>query len=205
MDLFRTRTFDMEISQYIDPYIMSARNTAAADFLESKCTHLMFIDADILFTAAHIEKLLAHDTYIVGGLYAKKAEGPLKWVCNALPERPPIDESGLLQLKHLGTGFMMIHRVVLEKMVSELRDKIAYFEHEIDRKMWGFFHMPITQDDKGVPRLQSEDWHFCDVARELGFTVYGDTRVILKHIGTAVFPLKTQVLETQRDRDSGLA
>jgi hypothetical protein len=205
MDLFRSRTFDMEISMFVDPYIVSARNTAAADFLESKCTHLMFIDADIIFLAAHIERLLSHDEAIVGGLYPKKCEGPMKWVCNALPERPPIDERGLLPLRHIGTGFMLIKRVVFEAMLQVESDKLLYYEDEIDRPLWNFFRMPLTVDDKGKPRLVSEDWNFCNVARERGFKVYADTNVILKHIGTVVFPLKTQVKESQRDRDRRVA
>jgi len=199
MDLFRSRTFDMEISQYIDPYIVSARNTAAADFLESKCTHLMFIDADILFLAAHVEKLLSHNEAIVGGLYPKKCEGPLKWVCNALPHRPPIDERGLLSLRHIGTGFMLIERRVFQSMMAWRGYELRYYEDEIDRPLWNFFNMPLVKDDKGKPRLVSEDWNFCNRVRELGFTVYADTHVILKHIGTAVFPLKTQVKESQRE------
>jgi hypothetical protein len=55
-------------------------------------------------------------------------------------------------------------------------------------------------------RYISEDWFFCDRARALGYTVYGDTKVILRHLGTVQFPLKTQVIESRRERqDSGLA
>jgi hypothetical protein len=200
MDLFRDNTFDRYIAQYLDPYIVLARNTAASDFLASDCTHLLFIDADILFVKEHISRLLSHDVNIVGGLYAKKCEGPLKWVCNALPTRPEPDERGLLRLRHIGTGFLMIKRVVFEKLIEEWGDEISYLEDEVDRPMWDFFNMPIMTDEMCKRRKRSEDWWFCDRARGIGFTVYGDTRVILKHIGTAVFPLKTQVTESQNDR-----
>jgi hypothetical protein len=100
---------------------------------------------------------------------------------------------------------MLIRRNVFERMIEEHGDTLAYFEHEIDRPMWNFFAMPVVKDDKGKPRLESEDWNFCNVARTLGFEVYGDTNVILKHIGTIVFPLKTQITESQRDRDCRMA
>jgi hypothetical protein len=196
MDFYLERPFDAVVSQAIDPYIISARNALAADFLQTDCTHLMFIDADILFNAGHIKRLVSHDVDIVGGLYPKKIETKLQWVCNALPDRPPVDERGLLALRHVGTGFMLINRIVFEAFVEELGDEIGYMEDEIDRQRWAFFWMPIVADEKGIPRLKSEDWHFCDQARALGFKVYGDTKVLLKHIGDAVYPLEHQVKES---------
>lgn len=191
LDLFRDRTYDMHVVQEIDPYFTLARNTAAGNMLETDCTHLLFIDADIVFTADHIKRLVADDVDVVGGLYPKKAEGKIQWVCNALSHRPPPDARGLLPLKHIGTGFLMIKRGVLEKMLEVYRDEMDYLEAEIDTQRWDFFPMRIINR-----RMISEDWFFCDRCRALGYTVYGDTHVILKHIGTSVFPLKTQVEES---------
>jgi hypothetical protein len=193
IDTCLRHTVDIDIWQYIDPYIVLARNTAAADFLKKEdFTHILFIDADIMFMWSHIERLLSHDVDLVGGLYCKKQEspGPI-WVCNALPERPPEDERGLLPVKHVATGFMLIKREVFTEMVEMLGDKIGYLEDETDRPLWDFFDMP-----RAGGRKISEDWHFCNTARELGFTVYADTKVLLRHIGTSVYPLKTQVAQS---------
>jgi hypothetical protein len=205
VDLMRDRTIGLNITTYLDPYIVLARNAAAADFLLSDCTHLLFIDADIMFNSAHVRTLVARDEDIVGGLYAKKAEGEIKWVCNALPTRPEPDHRGLLPVKHIGTGFLLIKKIVFERMIEEFGDKIGYLEDEIDRPLWDFFDMPRVADDKGAVRKLSEDWHFCNRARELGFTVYADTTVILRHVGTAVYPLRTQVAATHNDRDRRVA
>jgi hypothetical protein len=189
MNLFAKRQFDMALWTYTDPYIVLARNAAAADFLKGDCTHLMFIDVDILDpqVAEHIERMLGHDEALVGGLYPKKDEKKLTWVCNALPDRPPEDERGLISLRHIGTGFMLIRRDVFEKMIETMGDKIGYLEDETDRPLWDFFDMPRVDG-----RKLSEDWYFCNVARELGFKVWGDTKVLLMHVGTAVFPLRNQ-------------
>jgi hypothetical protein len=201
LDLFRERQVDITVMQYIDPYIIMARNNAACDFLASDCTHLLFIDADIVFTANHVKLLLCNDVDVVGGLYPKKAEGKIQWVCNALPHRPDADERGLLPLKHVGTGFLMVKRAVFEKMLEVYRDEMSYLEAEIDTQRWDFFPMRIIDN-----RYVSEDWFFCDRCRALGYVVYGDTKVILRHLGTVQFPLKTQVIESRRERqDSGLA
>jgi hypothetical protein len=201
LDLFRERQIDITVMQYIDPYGILARNSAACDFMNSDCTHILFIDADIVFTANHVKLLLCNDVDVVGGLYPKKAEGQIQWVCNALPHRPEADERGLLPLKHIGTGFLMVKRAVLQKMLDTYRDEMSYLEAEIDTQRWDFFPMRIIEN-----RYISEDWFFCDRARALGYTVYGDTKVILRHLGTVQFPLKTQVIESRRERqDSGLA
>lgn len=194
MNLFMKRNFDMVLWHYTDPYIVLARNTAAADFLKSDCTEILFLDADILDPqcAEHIERMLSHDVDLVGGLYSKKHENQLQWVCNALPDRPPEDERGLLPLRHIGTGFMLIKRCVFEKMIETFGNQIAYLEDETDRPLWDFFDMPRIEG-----RKKSEDWWFCEQARDLGFTVYGDTKVLLRHIGTAVYPLKSQVEKSQ--------
>jgi hypothetical protein len=204
MDLFRDRTYDTMINQIVDPYIVLGRNTAASDFLASDADILGLIDADIVFTAHHVKTIVSRDEDIVGGLYPKKAQGKIQWVCNALPHRPAPDARGLIELKHVGTGFMWIKRRVFEKMIEAFGDEITYYEAEIDKLRYDFFDMP-RQLDCGKIRKISEDWHFCNKARELGFKVYGDTRVILRHIGTAVFPLETQVVESRRERNYGLA
>ncbi len=194
MNLFAHRSFDMVLWQYTDPYIVLARNAAAADFLKGDCTHMMFIDVDILDPQIvnHVERMLSHDEALVGGLYPKKDERKVTWVCNALDDRPPEDERGLVSLKHIGTGFMLIKREVFERMVEEWGDQIGYLEDETERPLWDFFDMPRQKDASGKMRKMSEDWHFCNRTRELGFKVWGDTRVLLMHIGTAVFPLRHQ-------------
>ena len=195
LDLFRERQVSMTVHQYIDPYGVMARNSAARDFLATDCTHILFIDADIVFTSNHVKLMLSNDVDVVGGLYPKKAEGQIQWVCNALPERPEADERGLLPLQHIGTGFLLVKRAVLEKMLEVYRDEMDYLEAEIDQQCWDFFPMRIIDR-----RMISEDWFFCNRCRELGYTVYGDTKVILRHIGSVQFPLKTQVIESRRQK-----
>jgi hypothetical protein len=198
MNLFAHRSFDMVLWQYVDPYTPLARNAAAVDFMASDSTHILFIDVDILDPqiSLHIERMLSHDEAIVGGFYPKKDEKKLTWCCNALPERPTPDARGLMSLRHIGTGFLLIKREVFDQMMFHGND-ILYYEDETDRVLWDFFDMPRKVDAGGKRRKISEDWHFCNTARELGYKVYGDTHVTLMHIGTAVFPLQHQADRTK--------
>src|ERR1700761_8933584 len=52
--------------------VPNARNVLTHQFLESKATHLMWIDSDIGFNAMDIVSMLIADRHIVCGIYPKK-------------------------------------------------------------------------------------------------------------------------------------
>lgn len=58
--------------------IQRGRNRIAAEFLANpKATHLIFIDADLEWSAADIIRLLSHGVDVVCGVYPKKCEKPV--------------------------------------------------------------------------------------------------------------------------------
>ena len=61
--------------------ITRGRNILAAMFLDSPCTHLMFIDADIEFEGLDVIKLLRMDESIAVGAYPKKTL-PIQYAVN---------------------------------------------------------------------------------------------------------------------------
>jgi FkbM family methyltransferase len=176
-----------------DSLVSRARNSLSADFLASDCTHLLFIDTDLIFSSEHIARLLSHEVPLVGGFYPKKQDGDLAWVCNALIENhPPETERGLQELRYIGTGFMLVAREVFERMIDDrearfMPSAIAYKADQTGRDEHDFWRVGVYQG-----RYLSEDWFFCQRALDLGYKVYGDTRVILKHWGSAAYPLKSQ-------------
>jgi len=168
-----------------DSLVSRARNILTADFLLTDCTHLLFIDTDLIFETDHIARLLKHNLAIVGGFYPKKQEGKLEWVCNAYPGGPGVDRRGLQQLCYIGAGFLMVRRDVFLKMIKRFGDEIEYRSDQSGRQEWDFWKVGVHQPSR---RYLSEDWFFCQNALDLGYKVYGDSRVILKHVGTAIYP-----------------
>jgi hypothetical protein len=118
--------------------ITRARNYLVDEFLRSECTHLLFIDSDINYTAQDVVALMALDKDVIGGPYPKKA---INWenVAKAARQHPDMDPQELeklvgqyvfnvvkgtksfsvtepLEVMEIGTGFMMVKREVFDKM-----------------------------------------------------------------------------------------
>jgi terminase small subunit-like protein len=82
----------------------------------------------------------------------------------------------------------MTRRDVFEKMIATYGKEIAYRCHSTGR--WEYnFSQPTVKQGYCLP----EDCGWCDRARDCGFKMYGDRQVMLRHVGTAIFPLVTNL------------
>lgn len=173
-----------------DSLVSRSRNRLAAQFLRSDATHLLFLDTDLIFSPEQIGRLVSHDLPLVCGLYPKK-QAQLAWVCNTVPEFGTADpETGLQRVLYAGTGCMLIRRDVFEK-IAALFPEIAYEpdDGEEPGTYHDFFRVgPCVS--RGRRRYLSEDWFFCEMAAQAGVHTIMDTRVVLKHVGEAVYPLQ---------------
>ena len=192
--------------------ITRARNALAKDFLASDCTHLMFIDADIGFNPADIIPMIHADKDIICGIYPKKE---INWVdvskavSNGVPPQELSKYTGAfvlnligdakelegnmytpMQIANGGTGFMLIKREVFDGLIGKVPTYNNDVFHAIDDQTQKieineFFATSIDKDSGN--RLLSEDYHFCKIAREAGFTVWAAPWAQLSHTGTYIF------------------
>jgi hypothetical protein len=187
--------------------ITRARNELARVFLESEHDYLMFIDADIGFDGEAIAQLMAVDDDIVCGIYPKKevnwdsveraaavgkkglSEHAGAFVFNMVNEHHvETDERGVIEVRHGGTGFMLIKRGVFE----HLKPHVPTYRVTSFIKPDGEYEKPLTHEffatsiDK-TGALLSEDYHFCELWREHGGKIYAHPFVKLEHVGTYVF------------------
>lgn len=186
--------------------ITRARNELVRIFLESDHDYLMFIDADIGFDGEAIAQLMAADKDVVCGIYPKKE---VNWesveraavagkqgledyagafVFNMIAAAAESDASGCIEVRHGGTGFMLIKRGVFEFLapyvptyrVSSIQDEQGNYTKPLTHE---FFATSI--DASGA--LLSEDYHFCELVREHGGGVYAHPFIKLNHVGTYIF------------------
>ena len=192
--------------------VARTRNALTADFLKTDCTHLLMIDCDLIFSAEHVARIVSHDVDVVGGFYPKKQEGPLEWVINTFPGPIERRADDLHKVAYIGTGFMCVKRRVFEMMIEKyphIAFGADYGKRDTQHDLWpmsvycaecGAAAGPQCKHEPTSRRYLSEDWYFCQRWMDLGGEVFGDTRVILRHIGPAIFPLETQLTEIANPR-----
>jgi hypothetical protein len=192
--------------------ITRARNALAKDFLESECTHLMFIDADIGFNPADIPPMISANKDIICGIYPKKE---INWVDvkraveHGVPPQELHHYTGAfvvntvnnsktlegemyspLEIANGGTGFMLIKREVFEGLVGKVptyvNDVFAAVDDQTNPLVINEFFTTSIDKESGN-RLLSEDYHFCKIAREAGFRVWAAPWAHLSHTGTYIF------------------
>jgi hypothetical protein len=176
-----------------DSLVARARNSLTRDFLESDCSHLLFIDSDLIFGPEHVARILAHEEDVVGGMYPKKQEGAINWVVNGCRSAKQARPDGLLEVQYIGTGFLRVSRRVFEAMIDRWGMDLRYApDHATHLMEYDFWSVGTYEYPDGYRRYLSEDWYFCQRWLDLGGKVWADTKIVLKHVGTAVYPLKAQ-------------
>lgn len=194
---------------YNESLITRARNTLVQEFLNSDCTHLLFIDADHGFKSNEILKMVRSDVGVIGAIYPMKS---INWprVYSAIQSGIPIEElekyTGYfsanlksdenqsvtivldkpLQVDNVATGMMLIKREVFERMIPTTGTYAgagASGHIEFGNNHYEFFKTEV--DDNGV--LLSEDYYFCKKWEELGEKVYAAPWVQITHFGSYEF------------------
>lgn len=188
--------------------ITRARNELARIFLESDHDYLMFIDADIGFDGESILQLMAADKDVACGIYPKKE---VNWdsirraaiagktdledhggafVFNMVGDgHAETDASGCIEVRHGGTGFMLIKRGVFEHLAPYVP---TYRVSSVKNPETGEYERPLTSeffatsiDASGA--LLSEDYHFCELVRSHGGNIFANPFIRLTHTGTYTY------------------
>lgn len=157
-----------------------ARNTLIARFIESDCTDFLFLDTDVMFKPDDIFRLmgLATTKDIVGGIYPKKnkdSELAVDLVYSDAANPIIENEYGLYEAQHLPTGFMLIRRHVIEKMMNAYPE-LMYAEPSEQLVCYALFDFQLKNHS-----YYGEDYTFCQRARALGIQIYVDPYLELGH------------------------
>ena len=179
--------------------------------------YLMFIDADIRFDPKAIIRMLTHDKDVVVGAYPlkqldwekvvsaskEKTLSPKEAVKEAAMyvinvHKPDADlvgktvdvqiKNGLLEVYDAGTGFMLIKRSVIEKMIEKYPETKYYSDRDVtlsaeENTRYALFDTEIDADR----RYLSEDYTFCRRWQKLDGKIHLDVNTVLDHVGTHIF------------------
>lgn len=192
-----------------DSLITRARQTILAHFLQDfNATHLLFIDADIGFEPEQVFRLIHFGEDFTAAAYPIKkidwdlvpgavaaGRAPLEsaalhYAVEAKPGEPLVTRNGFVKVQYAGTGFMMIRRAAIERMIERYPELRYAREHKGDDPLvdcpWrsALFNCLI---DATTGTYLSEDYSFCQRWTDLGGEIWVDYKSRLNHVGIAIF------------------
>lgn len=137
-------------------FIDLARNNFVRMFLDTDCTHLFFIDADLKFEPRAFVGLLMADKPVVAGMYRrreKKENYPVRYV-EAEEGGIRLVDGGWVECSRVPTGFLCIERSIIEDMVADATMIKQSGQPETPQ----LFYTYLMDDG----RFMGEDFAWCD-------------------------------------------
>lgn len=175
-----------------DSYVDRAKNTIAANFLESDCTDLIMIDSDEKWHPLAISRLLQHPEEIVAGAYpfknnwGKFAGNPLVKTVDGVDQyagyRQLSDGACLLEAYNIAGGFTRIKRSALEKYADAYPNDIYMDPFAWPSSPHRIYTSFFLCDIKDFNRY-GEDAYFSRRMREAGIKLWIDPNITITHYG----------------------
>jgi hypothetical protein len=162
--------------------IDAARNQMATDALAQGFSELMWIDSDVVFDPNDVERLRSHSLPFTCGIYPKK--GPRQFACEFLPDTHSIRfgrHGELVEIRYCGFGFTHTRREVYEKTSQVM--ELPVCNRRFGSLLVPYFAPMVVEEPSGLWAI-SEDYAFCERARQSGFQVVADTTIRLWHVGS---------------------
>jgi len=165
-------------------YLPQARNTCVANFLETDCDYMIFVDSDLWFDQTAMFKLLSFKKDLICGAYPFRAgtDGfPIKVFTNEDGTPKVEEETGLIEIEGGATGLMCIKRELLETMKKNNPTWETARETTRKNKIYAIFDTGMLwKNDK---HWYGEDFLFCYRVIENGFKIFCYPNINFLHIG----------------------
>ena len=182
--------------------LAQSRNQLTHAFLQSSCTHLLFIDSDMVFRADDVLRLLDEDKEVIAAICPRKL---IDWQAAAEHARRhpqasaeevqlasaiyagyeplqagPFDTNAPLEVVSIGTGIMLIRREAFERIRCLPAHRTI--QSGVDRGIEVFFDTDFVDG-----QFVSEDISFCKRLRAAGGRIFGAPWFRIGHIGSHEF------------------
>lgn len=129
--------------------------------IKLNCTHLLFVDTDMVFQGDAVLRLLERNKDIIGVQYNTRKEPTMPTAFMKEGQTGDLQEA-----ISVATGFMLIDLKVFKDI----------------KEPWFFW-----KSDENGQVLMGEDYWFCDKAKEAGYKIYCDLSIPVGHIGDKIY------------------
>ena len=177
-----------------DALISRSRSILGSVFLRSQCDVLLSVDSDIYFDPGQAVEMVERcyrGKDVIAGLYLTRSiqsqpaamlpPHPVTFQPNASPVEAPF----------VSTGFMATRHSVFAKLAKDLPLCHVGWENGGMKTSFYPFYQPYVIPWPGDENMYlSEDWAFCQRARDAGFKIWLDPTVRLGHLGQVMFTLE---------------
>lgn len=162
IDLKYPKNTDIYFSQIFGVQLPFARNEIVEIALKNESEYLFFIDADMVFPADTLVRLLKHNKDIVNALAFRRIKPHypcvFKWNKNCYETVDySVANNGLLEVEATGMSCILIKTDVFKKL----------------QRPWYYYR----------DHLFSSDITFCENARKAGYSIWIDTGLKIGHLG----------------------
>ena len=141
----------------------------------------------ILLQNNALDKLLERrkNNSILSHLYSEEdflKQNLLKYNVNYIKSELDIDNN-ISEVKHIATGFMMIQRITIQKMMLQYHDTkyiddVSFLSKTENQYAYALFDCRVEDN-----HYLSEDWLFCNRWTKIGGKIYMDVSIDLVHTG----------------------
>jgi hypothetical protein len=181
--------------KFINNHIVTrARNMLAHNFMNSELnfTHMLFIDADIIWKPQDVMNLLEHDLECVIGVYpnkqyyvSKNESGKNINILSNSKFYQPLqikqDNENLIKVEFAATGFMMLKKAGFKKIESHVQTFMLPhndINSEKYENVYNYFDCNVVNS-----QYLTEDYYFSLLLNKNGGEIYADKRIVLLHTG----------------------
>lgn len=185
--------------------VTQGRQLCVSGFMESNCTHMLFIDSDISFNYKMIERMINYDKeiclvpYPIKGVDHDKVKARVlagetlsphllgNQYTMSVPDPANVKVvDGFIEVERGPAGCMLIKKEVIHKLIKEYPEFTINQHTLIDGKlvtrnhMYNFFDTYWNKDDK---TYTGEDFYFCKLCKHAGIKMYALVDEYISHHG----------------------
>jgi hypothetical protein len=185
--------------------VTQGRQLCVSGFLGTDCTHILFIDSDIVFNFKMFERMLNYDKdicmvpYPVKTIDFQKIKTKIKngseldpmvlgnqYTLSVENQRNVKVENGFIEVERGPAGCMLIKRQVFDTLIKEYPEFTIKQHTLIDGKLVEREHMYNFFDTYWDPKAKTytgEDFYFCKLAKHAGIKMYALIDEYISHYG----------------------